>query len=336
MTKIEWTDRTWNPVTGCTKVSPACANCYADRMATRLRGRVGYDAEEPFRVTYRQDRLIEPLRRRKPSRFFVCSMADLFHEDVSDEALDEIFGVMALSAFVRPCRRRDCEHEGGCRLGPLLGHTFQVLTKRPERAREYLSAEDRLDWVLDGSGATWAVAENALDDATWPLPNVWVGVSAEDQQRADERIPILLDTPAAVRFVSCEPLLGPINLREIDPQDDWHVDALDTPDPSCRLDWVIAGGESGPGARAPHPNWFRSLRDQCQSAGVPFFFKQWGEWAYLGDIMREEWIQNGGDPEHVKHDPCRMQKIGKSKAGRYLDGRTWDELPKPLSLQETP
>ena len=246
--KIGWTDATWNPITGCTPISEGCAHCYARRMAVRLGGRCGYPPRSadgkthPFDVTLHPDKLHKPLRWREPRRVFVCSMGDLFHEDVPDYAIDAVFATMAIR-------------------GP---HTFQVLTKRPARMRDYLLRQ------VD-AGRTWR------EGVTGQLPpTIWLGVTAENQARAAERIPLLLQTPAAVRFVSVEPMLGPVNLREMAHKDDWHIDALDTPDPACRLDWVICGGETGPGARPMATGWATDLEDQCNAAGVPFFFKQWG------------------------------------------------------------
>jgi protein gp37 len=256
-TKIEWTEYSWNPVTGCTPASEGCQNCYAKRMATRLKGRYGYPEDEPFKVTLHPEKLKEPLKWKKPRRVFVCSMGDLFHEQVPDEYIAKVWEVMNNASQ----------------------HTFLVLTKRPQRMKDFLA---RLGWYIhDRDGYPM---EAVLDEGgKYTLKNVWLGVTAENQQRADERIPILLQIPAAVRFVSIEPMLGPVVIPE-----EWP-------------DWVICGGETGPGARPIHPDWVRSLRDQCQVAGTPFFFKSWGEWA-----------------EH---------KVGRKKAGRLLDGRTWDEIP---------
>ena len=256
-TRIEWAEVVWNPVSGCTPISEGCQNCYAKRMATRLKGRYGYPEDEPFKVTLHPEKLKEPLKWKKPRRVFVCSMGDLFHEQVPDEYIAKVWEVMNNASQ----------------------HTFLVLTKRPQRMKDFLA---RLGWYTHDREVN--PAEAVLDEGgKYTLKNVWLGVTAENQQRADERIPILLQIPAAVRFVSIEPMLGPVVIPE-----EWP-------------DWVICGGETGPGARPIHPDWVRSLRDQCQAAGTPFFFKSWGEWA-----------------EH---------KVGKKKAGRLLDGRTWDEIP---------
>jgi protein gp37 len=224
---IEWTDATWNPVTGCTKVSPGCDHCYAERVTERWQGKGSFN-----RVVLHEDRLSKPLKWRKPRRVFVNSMSDLFHDDVPDAYIAEVFSVMARAPQ----------------------HTFQVLTKRHGRMRSLLNRGSFRDNL-----ATWC--------RPWPLPNVWLGVSVEDQKWADVRVPALLDTPAAVRFLSCEPLLGPVWLKAF-----W----LQPTFPGPRINWVIVGGESGPGARPMHADWARSLRDRCVAAGVPFFFKQTG------------------------------------------------------------
>lgn len=350
--KIEWTDATWNVVTGCSVKSPGCTNCYAMQLAgTRLSSHpsragltrtVNGNHVWTGEIRFNQQWLDQPLRWRRPRRVFVCAHGDLFHEDVPDEWIDRVFAVMAL-----------CPQ-----------HTFQVLTKRADRMREYCKATeeqwhgntdmfaDRFNAAMDWNHA-WI---NDIDDMQWPLPNVWLGVSVEDQARADERIPDLLATPAAIRFLSCEPLLGPLDLYngEPDPRlggheatatyigDWWEHD--DPPGSPSRhgLDWIIAGGESGPDARPMHPDWVRSLRDQCQAAEVPFFFKQNGEFApgeIAGDYLDPEkpakglrlfdsrWDECWSEPEgHVDDEPD-VYRIGKKRAGRLLDGREWSEFP---------
>jgi protein gp37 len=336
--KIEWTDATWNPVTGCTKVSEGCRNCYAERIARRF-PRGGIDPEfsksdvvDDFRVMLHPARLEEPFHWRKPRRIFVCSMGDLFHGDVPPAFILSVLSVISLSPR----------------------HTFMVLTKRPDRMCLFLSAfggnKNARDKISDKAFDLWGEeadcqAANAIEgclgegfNVGWPMRNLWLGVSAEDQAAADERIPLLLATPAAVRFVSVEPMLGPVDL-DGDPYNGpgwirgWRVELKhgSTCDGFCisgecpvpvqvqnpYLDWVICGGESGPGARPMHPVWARSLRDQCQAAGVPYFFKQWGEWGY-----------HQGAAHTDSMDPFR---VGKKKAGRILDGRTWDEIPEVRS-----
>jgi protein gp37 len=238
---IEWTDATWNPVRGCTKISPGCAHCYAETFAERFRGVPGHPYEQGFDLRLVPGKLAEPLRWRKPKSVFVNSMSDLFHRDVPEEYVEAVARVMRAANW----------------------HTYQVLTKRSERMRDLLRTR---------------LAEFA------GLPNVWWGVSVEDRRHGLPRIDHLRDAPAATRFLSVEPLLE--DLGEVD---------------LSGIHWVIVGGESGPGARPLHPEWVVSLRDQCQSAGVAFFFKQWGG-------------------------------VRKGKAGRELDGRTYDEIPERVTL----
>jgi protein gp37 len=230
-TAIEWTEATWNPVTGCSKVSPGCAHCYAETFAERWRGIPGHPYEQGFDLKLWPSRLDQPLRWTRPRMIFVNSMSDLFHEDIPVEFIASVFEVMARA-----------DH-----------HTFQVLTKRHNR-----------------------LAELACD-LRWP-ENVWMGVSIENRRFVD-RADALRGVPAAVRFISAEPLLG-------------RLEGLDL----TGIDWLIAGGESGPGHRRVKPEWIRELRDRCQSEGVAFFFKQWGG-------------------------------IRSKAGGRVLDGRTWDEMP---------
>lgn len=311
-TSIEWTDATWNPATGCTRVSPGCRpsdHCYAINQARRFDGQDrGYDGTTIRRggrtdwtghINLHYDRLDQPLHWRKPRRVFVCSMGDLFHPRVPDNFIAEAWSVMASAPR----------------------HSFQVLTKRPKRAARLLA---RSWWIrLVNHHRRHRDGQRT---ARWPLPNIWLGTSVEDQQRADERIPHLLSAPAAIRFVSAEPLLGPIDLRL---EDCWlerdHYLARE------RLHWVIAGGESGPGARPAHPQWVRDLRDQCQSAGVAFLFKQWGAWAPDGQDAG-----GGFGASHTFADGQVVHRFGKGRAGRRLDGRTWDEFPGVRPLAEEP
>ena len=259
-TGIEWTDATWNPVTGCTKVSPGCAHCYAEAITLRFK-RGGPFLPGKTTIRLHPDRLDQPSKWRRPRRIFVNSMSDLFHEDVPFEFVDDIFEVMAANPR----------------------HTYQILTKRPERMLDYV------EWTH------WRV---------WP-PQVWAGVSVENQYWADRRIPPLLETPAAVRFLSVEPLLKPVELARwltwcqlcFARRDDHLFEGWDHS--AVTPDWVIVGGESGPKARPMDPDWVRSLRDECGAAGVPFFFKQWGG------------ARPGGDAT--------------------LDGREWREFPSESS-----
>lgn len=306
--KIEWTEATWNPVVGCSIVSPGCTNCYAMRMAERISrmtegatGLAGSYGDLTKRVNgkpvwtgalrFVEHNVMQPVRWKRPRMIFVNSMSDLFHESVRDEWIDRVFAVMALTPQ----------------------HTFQVLTKRADRMRAYIAGLPARRRELD--------CHSGLDWCDWPLPNVWLGVSAEDQKRADERIPHLVETPAAVRFVSAEPLLGPIDFEPI------VRDAVlrgkvagsggrgTTP-----LDWIIVGGESGPGARPMHPDWARSIRDQCQAAGVPFFFKQHGEFVSVSMV-------EGEGPHFSFPDGATVRRIGKRAAGRLLDGQEHNEMP---------
>lgn len=378
-TGIEWCDATWNPTVGCSIVSPGCTHCYAMKAAAGLEQRFGSakyagltrvvngNAVWTGEVRLDEGALDQSLRWRRPRRIFVNSMSDLFHEALPDAAIDRVFAVMALAPQ----------------------HTFLVLTKRARRMRAYLAGVprilDRIETVMGDRGRI----------ADWPFPNVWLGVSVEDQARADERIPLLLDTPAAVRFLSCEPLLGPVDLERIPspvvtPEDEgfYHsalfrsdvhyrdgtpdaltgrkiVDAVDGPMME-KIDWVIAGGESGPGARPMHPDWARSMRDQCQTAGVPFFFKQWGEWKPISEMSEAEYDplyrsnrlaaphEDQGTLDEIHGRTCRVPtdaigydgvrgfdafrmvdghggmqifKVGKRAAGRQLDGREWSEFP---------
>lgn len=351
--KIEWTDATWNPITGCSLVSEGCRNCYAAELAAgRLRNhpsraglaRRNADGVAKFtgEVRFNAQWLGQPLRWSRPRRIFVCAHGDLFHESVPDEWIDRVFAVMAL-----------CPQ-----------HTFQVLTKRPERMREYVTNARRpheiaraiIDEFMCGTipkklltNETWPEfwpieAEGDPEDPSdlflrrWPLPNVWLGVSVEHQAMADERIPLLLDTPAAKRFISAEPLLGPLRLDELQeglPSNAW-LTWLDG------LDLVIVGGESGPNARPMHPDWVRTLRDQCAAAGVPFFFKQWGAWAtvYDRDADDPDWNRcpraessterylnlAGGHGFHGER-VVFARRVGKAAAGHLLDGREHREIP---------
>lgn len=327
-TGIEWTDATWNPLLGCSAVSPGCDHCYAERQTgTRLAHVPAYaglteDGKWTGEVRELPDRLDQPLRWRKPRRVFVNSMSDLFHPAVSDEYIARVFAVMGLARQ----------------------HTFQILTKRPQRMATLLSQEpfwaeaytsaranrDSPPAAASGSSAGF-FADGHLTSA---LPNVWLGTSIESQQYAF-RARHLADTPAAVRFVSAEPLLGPLDL---------------TGYMGPGIDWLIVGGESGPGARPMHPEWARSLREQSHAHEVAFLFKQWGEWAPAVPGQATHLIQQDGRyvdlpsatrTVHLDHGRTRTEDLidrghpgwariyrpGKKLAGRTLDGRTWDGYP---------
>ena len=321
--KIEWTEETWNPVTGCTKVSPGCDNCYAERMAKRLKGMGVKGYENGFEVTCHPDRLEAPLHWRKPRVVFVCSMGDLFHEDVPFEFIDQVYAVMALSPQ----------------------HTFLVLTKRAERMAEYcveLSAHKRslcgAATVMADSVVGGMIVATRLKEGQ--LTNVWHGVTAEDQQRADMRIPRLLEVPGK-RFLSFEPMVGPINLNHQYFHEgvtcDWcggftGDKGHDCYEPGPGYHAVILGGESGPGARPMHPGWARSVRDQCADDGVPFFFKQWGEYVHFMQQSEQLYgrekatVQTWQRREHTI-DGEKYLKVGKRLAGRLLDGCEHNDLP---------
>ena len=273
-TGIQWTDETWNPIRArrtwpdgeslrgwhCERVSPGCENCYAETLNEKRFGTgLGYTRPSRDMVSiYLDERtLSQPLHWRKPRRVFVCSMTDLFGEWVTDEMLDRVFAVMALTPHI----------------------TYQVLTKRPEQALAYLTQPDVVgDVEGEADALAGAFGWHHSGDWSWPLPNVWLGVSVEDQRRADERIPVLMDTPAAVRFLSCEPLLGAVDLSH------WVGCEICGKALPCdcgfheepALDWVIVGGESGAGARPCDLAWVRSIVSQCQTAGTAVFVKQLG------------------------------------------------------------
>jgi protein gp37 len=368
---IEWTDATWNIVTGCQVVSPGCTNCYAMKLAgTRLQhhaSRAGLTSPSKAgpvwngQVRFNAGWLTQPLRWKRPRKIFVCAHGDLFADGVEDAWLDQVFAVMALAPQ----------------------HTFQVLTKRPARMRAYLSdAETKhrvgveviklgppigVDVRKYPGQVIWDAHGTGQIHAVWPLPNVWAGVSTEDQDRADERIPELLRTPVAVRFISVEPFLSAIDLTDVANDGDSYFDVLrgHTAEESIDgeavpgLDWVIVGGESGPGARPMHPAWARKIRDDCDAASVPFFFKQWGGWAPVC-AMSEEQVDAAYHPRparrpeasrrckvatHVLHDDASrhgtveplayiggvgamlMMEIGKHAAGRLLDGAEHNWMP---------
>jgi len=310
--KIEWTDRVWNPVTGCTKVSQGCKNCYAETIANRFWG------ERKFTdIICHEDRLNYPLHLKKPQKIFVNSMSDLFHEKVPFEFILKVFSIM---------------HKA-------KQHTFQILTKRPER-------------ILELKGKMPEPYFN-LELFT---QNIWLGISCEDQKTADERIPILLQIPAAVRWLSVEPMLGKIDLSKHLFYDgsngeyycEWCGGFIgndhDCYNSGAGIDWVVVGGESGPHARPMHPDWVRSIRDQCQAAGVPFYFKQWGECCPAELTPRDEWkLQNNTyinfldlpkkryilEREQFFHSPKIISlPVGKRKAGSMLDGVEYKEFPK--------
>lgn len=334
-TGIEWTDATWNIVTGCTLVSEGCRHCYAARLAaTRLNShpsraglaRLNAAGEAKFtgEVRFNEQWLDQPLRWKRPRRIFVCAHGDLFHENVPDEWIVKVFAVMARAAH----------------------HTFQVLTKRPERARAFLCNGSRIEEV--GWHAEWTRGWTR-GWHTWPLRNVWIGTSVEDQATANDRVPHLLAAPAAIRFVSYEPALGPIDFRNIVPADRYEIDALngfdyDQGGVRNHLDWIISGGESGPGSRPAHPDWFRAVRDACAATGVAFLHKQNGAWQVVYDRDHDDpdwrrcdgtarqtptgrWLNLAGGHGFHGDRVLRVIPVGKKAAGRLLDGVEHNGFP---------
>lgn len=316
-TKIEWTDTTWNPLRGCSRVSEGCRNCYAERQAIRqvngaYAGLVHIANGHPSwtgKVSFVEDHLLDPLSWRKPRRVFVNSMSDLFHENVQDEWIDKIFAVMAL-----------CPQ-----------HTFQILTKRPGRMVAYLDpacgriADQVMKMRKEQGGRSCVAPLPHVPPGTewWPLSNVWLGVSAENQATANERVPLLLETTAAVRFISAEPLLGPIDLTRLLV----HIGTLALPHGATinaisdyykingelrHLDWVIAGAESGPGSRTCDTDWIQSIVWECKLAGVPCFVKQVGSNVVQGGEVRRKKDRKGGDPHEWPHE-MRVREFPKAQ-----------------------
>lgn len=315
-TAIQWTDETWNPTRGCSVVSPGCVNCYAMKQAHRFSGlgkpyygltkQTSAGPQWTGRVVLDEQTLLAPLHWKKPRRVFVNSMSDLFHDQLSDEDISRVFAVMAL-----------CPQ-----------HTFQVLTKRADRMRAYLE-----EMSGNPEAYCFAWARETIEGAahapanTWPLPNVWLGVSVEDQLHADRRIPLLLQTPAAVRFISAEPLLGPIDLwgaRYRYPEGHF-AGAVGNWGQPPRLDWVIVGGESGPGARPCDVAWVRSIVEQCREAGVACFVKQLGAHPYVDDDLSGFALFREADPRPG------FEAVLRDKKG----GEPW-EWPIDLQVREYP
>jgi len=322
-TGIQWTDATWNPIRGCSRVSEGCRHCYAEVVAARFSGpgqpyeglarRTSKgEARWTGKIMFVEKHLEDPLRWKKPARIFVNSMSDLFHEEVTDEQLDRIFAVMALADR----------------------HTFQVLTKRPERMLKYFSYEYRWAMIEGASQALYA-KRTGEDPSMWlavngPLPNVWLGVSVEHQEAANLRIPILADTPAAARFLSCEPLLGSIRLasffaRGVHPGEaKWRT----TPSP---IAWVIVGGESGAHARPCNSQWIRDIVSQCRAQGVIPFVKQLG--AKPGFTLEDEERRGNTMPSYHHYDAEVGLYIKKMDHDHGGDPAEW---PEDLRVQEFP
>jgi protein gp37 len=338
-------------------VSEGCRNCYAERVAARFSGPgLAYEGLATItpsgprwtgKVSVVEEHMLDPTRWRMPRMIFVNSMSDLFYEALDPMTVARIFAVMAFAGW----------------------HRFQVLTKRPTLMQRLLSSDSFVElvrsWKATG-GLYPAQVYESQRDMPWPLPNVWVGVSVEDQETANERIPLLLKTPAATRFISYEPALGPLDLTKCFPQfavcrtgeDGKSTKGAFTPEAvkaisqlaraglkqmgAGVIDWLICGGESGPGARPMHPDWARSVRDQCRAAGIAFFFKQWGEWlpfeGRTGSDRQDAMVTHTGrvqtfpfTGDQITHDELpavRMTRVGKKTAGRRLDGREWNEFPR--------
>lgn len=334
--KISWLNmpgykpETWNPIIGCSKVSPGCDNCYAEKMAIRLSYMPDFQISSDYKLTllpgndnkpsgwndhtiFREEYLLHPKRWKSPRMVFVCSMSDLFHENNDFDTIKKVYETM---------------HSND-------QHIFIVLTKRPERMYKFWV------WLLD------KVAGLGIQDvSSTTKDNVWIGVTAENQEQANKRIPILLQIPANKRFVSIEPMLESIDLNRIpakywgEEYDDLYnglsLSALDggkdTPTP-WHLDWVICGGESGHKARPMHPDWVRSVRDQCKEAGTPFLFKQWGEWGEVPDYGSQKGKICFNSEGHHQWIPSvkgysTMKKVGRTISGDLLDGKQHHEWPK--------
>lgn len=319
--KIEWTEITWNFVTGCTKISDGCTNCYIERtmpfrVARRKFDKPGIGGKTDVKL--HSDRLHWPLTKwKKPSRIFVNSLADIFHEDVPDQFIAEAFAVMSLAPQ----------------------HTFQVLTKRHARMRSLLNSG--MFWIMVNAARLARGVSVLRGGGPVLLDNVWIGVSVESQQWADIRIPALLETPAAVRWLSCEPLLGAVDLtRHLIGRPSWGEPHPEPTSPTGivvqafvpppEIGWVVCGGESGPGARVMDQEWARSLRDQCARADVPYFFKQWGEDIHV-DQMTDDCYQAVDAKHNLAQNHPPVWHVGKKLAGRELDGRTHDDYPHTLA-----
>jgi protein gp37 len=311
--KIQWTDATWSPVTGCTKVSAGCRNCYAEReVETRWsKNPRSVFFGRPFNdVRCHHEQLRQVIAIGKGRRVFVCPRADLFHEEVSFEFIAAVFGAMAVARQ----------------------HTFLVLTKRAARMRAFFDWLDHEGGRVPGGTGPVSLCLTKLlihgidlpfnppvyqHAIAWPLPNVHLGITVEDQAAADLRIPLLLDVPAAVRWLSMEPLLEAVDLE--------LLDCMGAP--YRRIDWVVVGGESGANARPMHPEWVRDLQAQCDYARVPFFFKQWGEWAHSGQLPGHARMFAVKRAEHMFSDGLKVERFGRRATDRLLDGCSYSGYP---------
>ncbi|WOJ89684.1 phage Gp37/Gp68 family protein [Methylocapsa polymorpha] len=301
--EMEWADATWDPLAGCTRKSAACRHCYAEALtaASSQSGLWGHGFAEigpkgpawTGQIALLEDRLALPLGWENPRRIFVNALSDLFHESLPVETIDRIFAVMALAPR----------------------HTFLVLTKRPKTMQPYLAdpaAPGRIAGAMEAIAAKDGTPHKI--DA-WPLPNVWLGVTAENQKEADRRIPLLLETPAAVRWIAAEPLLESLDLKI----GTWLRDAPDG-SAGAKLDWIVAGGETGPEAQPCHPDWARSLRDQCAKSGAAFFWRQWGEHIPAAGVEADS---------AQATDKMSWERIGARPASRFLDGLLHEAFPAP-------
>jgi protein gp37 len=292
--KIEWCDHTFNPWEGCSKVSPGCAHCYAETRNARFGGGTApnWGPGAPRRRTSAQN-WKQPLKWNREAapgtrpRVFCASLADWLDDEVPALWLSDLLNL------IRVCRNLD----------------WLLLTKRPQ------NCGPRLEAVAKEGGIGAQIASEWL--AGRPMGNIWVGTTVEDQKRADERILMLVDIPARRRFLSCEPLLGPVDLQYA------AFNGADSLTSIAGIHWVICGGESGPGARPMHPDWARSLRDQCEAAGIPFFFKQWGEWLPMDQIGDRSHARN-----HTTNGDCELMAVGKAAAGRFLDDVRHSAFPR--------
>lgn len=363
-TKIEWTEYNWNFLRGCKRVSEGCRNCYAEKIAGRFSGEglayhglatMNGEARWTGEISFDEKTLLAPLKRKIPTTYFVNSMSDLFYEKVTDEMIDKALAVMAL-----------CPQ-----------HTFQILTKRPERMKAYFEKADQppvgtlhpkywRQWQVWASSVglptpkqlpwMWNEADRGVY-GTWPLPNVWLGVSVEDQKTADERIPILLQTPAAIRWLSVEPLLGPVDLSHFialdgtnaDGEfleangwgyDSWsggfigpntYRDSTYAPEPG--LHWIVCGGESGPRSRPCDINWIRSIVQQCKAAGVPVFVKQLGAKPFATNDGCHPDFKGCGHPSLYGGvcDCCGAMPLVLDRKGGNIS-----EFPSDLQIREFP
>lgn len=338
-TKIEWTDATWNPTAGCSKISAGCQNCYAIKDAVRLSGNDNPKISSKYAGTTKgmnwsgkinlanDDTLTQPLRWTRPRKIFVNSMSDLFHENIPDEWIDKVFAIMTLAPQ----------------------HTFQILTKRPERMKSYMERFVEMPDLIGDTAAYWVDWDKMPEYEQWPPKHIWLGVSVENQKAADARIPLLLETPAAVRFLSCEPLLSNINLpiyyccncfkftttKKVNSDKDWGCAICGCyktsgwkPSSEGGIHWVIVGGESGNKARPCSVDWIRSIVEQCKAAYVPAFVKQLGAWPFDNYECQ------------VFPDPLQLTEKG-IKIKPFLNlankkGGDISEFPEDLRIREMP